>query len=196
MIIGPKSQEDKVKKRGLRMSLCLFSLFALAYAPAQAGFYVGARGGLSRQDVKAGEIEFTRDSSFLYGGQIGFKLLSFAVEGEFYRADHNLLTADARFLKPSQGMDYYYLGVNGKLGIPLVIVFPYITVGYGTYAVSLDDLGDDSSAAFNIGAGAELTLGKIGLFAELRYTDFSLEIGSQNWDFGGLDIHAGINIHF
>jgi hypothetical protein len=93
-------------------------------------------------------------------------------------------------------MDYYYLGISGKLGIPLVIVFPYVTVGYGTYSVSLDDVGDGSSAAFNVGAGAEVKLGKIGLFAELRYTDFSLEIGSEGWDFGGLDIHAGINIHF
>jgi len=185
-----------VKKPGMRVTLCFFSIIALTCASAQAGFYIGARGGLSRQDVREAEIEFNQDSAFLYGGQIGFKLLSFAVEGVFYRAGHNLLTADSRFLKPSQNMDYYYLGVNGKLGIPLVIVFPYITVGYGTYAVNLDDIGDDSKTAFNVGAGAELTLGKIGLFAELRYTDFSLEIGSQEWDFGGLDIQAGINIHF
>jgi len=185
-----------VKKRGLRISLCLFSLFALAYAPGQAGFYIGARGGLSRQNVRAGEIKFDQDSSFLYGGQVGFRLLSLAVEGEFYRAGHNLVTTDALFLKPSQGMDYYYLGVNGKLGIPLVIVFPYVTVGYGVYSVKLDGFGDDSKRALNVGAGAEVKLGKIGLFGELRYTDFSLEIQSQDWDFGGLDIHAGINIHF
>jgi len=168
----------------------------LADIPAQAGFYIGVRGGRSSQDVKAGEIKFDQDSAFLYGGQVGFKFLSFAVEGQFYRADHNLSTSDSRFLKPSQGMDYYYLGVNGKLGIPLVVVFPYITVGYGTYSVDLDDLGDDSKTAFNVGAGAEVNLGKIGLFAELRYTDFSLDIESEEWDFGGLDIHAGINIHF
>jgi opacity protein-like surface antigen len=62
--------------------------------------------------------------------------------------------------------------------------------------VSLDEIGKDSRTAFNIGAGAELSLGKIAVFAELRYTDFSLEIENQNWDFGGLDIHAGLNIHF
>lgn len=185
-----------MKKLALRTCFCLLAFLILADIPAQAGFYIGVRGGRSSQDVKAGEIKFDQDSAFLYGGQVGFKFLSFAVEGQFYRADHNLSTSDSRFLKPSQGMDYYYLGVNGKLGIPLVVVFPYITVGYGTYSVDLDDLGDDSKTAFNVGAGAEVNLGKIGLFAELRYTDFSLDIESEEWDFGGLDIHAGINIHF
>jgi opacity protein-like surface antigen len=185
-----------MKKRHLVVTLSFLTLFVLAHAPAQAGFYVGARAGRSSQNVKAGEIEFNRDSSFLYGGQVGFKLFSFAVEGEFYRADHSLLTDDARFLKPSQGLGYYYLGVNGKLGVPLVIAYPYVIVGYGTYAVSLDDIGEHSKTAFNIGAGAELSLGKIAVFAELRYTDFTLEIENQDWDFGGLDIHAGFNFHF
>jgi len=69
-------------------------------------------------------------------------------------------------------------------------------VGYGTYSVDLKGLGKKSDAAFNVGAGAELTLGKIGIFGELRYTDFSVDIDNLKWDFGGLDIHFGLNIHF
>jgi opacity protein-like surface antigen len=185
-----------MNKKRLIMALCYLFLFVIASIPAQAGFYIGVRGGRSSQDVQGGDIKFDQDSSFLYGGQVGFKLLSFAVEGQFYRAGHDLITADSRFTKASQILDYHYLGVSGKLGFPLVVVFPYITVGYGTYSVSLDEIGKDSRTAFNIGAGAELSLGKIAVFAELRYTDFSLEIENQNWDFGGLDIHAGLNIHF
>jgi opacity protein-like surface antigen len=177
--------------------LAISGLFLLTAAsvPADAQFYVGVRGGLSNQNAKAGEVEFNRDSAVLYGAQVGIRLLGFAVEGEFYRADHNLL-AETFPADTEQEMDYYYLGVNGKLGIPLAIVYPYITVGYGTYSVDLKNIGKESDASFNVGAGAELTLGKVGIFSELRYTDFSVEFEDLKWDFGGLDLHFGLNIHF
>ncbi|MEW5900489.1 MAG: outer membrane beta-barrel protein [Acidobacteriota bacterium] len=187
-----------MNKNILKVALGIGSFLILASWPAQAGFYFGVRGGLSNQNAKAGQIEFPKDSSVLYGAQLGFKFLSFAVEGQFYRADHNFLSDDPMLMLPGgkQEMNYYYLGVNGKLGIPLVIVYPYITGGYGRYSVDLKGLSKSSDSAFNIGAGAELTLGKVGLFAELRYTDFSIDVLSLAWDFGGLDIHAGLNIHF
>jgi hypothetical protein len=47
-----------------------------------------------------------------------------------------------------------------------------------------------------VGAGAELSLGKVALFGELRYTDFSFELDNRNWDFGGVELHFGLNIHF
>lgn len=183
-----------MKKTALRSALALAVLLALASSPSWAQFYVGLRGGLSNQNVKAGDIEFDRDSAFLYGGQIGFKLLSFAVQGEFYRADHNLLSGGDTMDNPE--LDYYYLGVNGKLGIPLVVIYPYITGGYGRYSVKLTDIARTSKGGFNIGAGAELTLGRVGIFAELRYNDFKMDLDNQSWDFGGLDLHAGLNIYF
>jgi opacity protein-like surface antigen len=150
---------------------------------------------LSNQNVKAGEIQFDKDSAVLYGVQAGIKFLGLAVEGQFYRADHTLLAED--FPRDvEQEMDYYYLGVNGKLGLPLAIVYPYLTVGYGSYSVDLKGLGKKSDSAFNVGAGAELILGKLGVFGELRYSDFSVEFENLEWDFGGLDLHFGLNIHF
>jgi hypothetical protein len=183
-----------MKKSLLHLMICGVLLLASASVPANAQFYLGVRGGLSNQNAKAGELEFDSNSAFLYGAQAGFKFLGLAIEGQFYRADHNLL---AKTLPAAeQEMDYYYLGVSGKLGISLAIIYPYITVGYGTYSIDLKDFGKESDGAFNVGAGAELTLGKIGIFGELRYTDFSVEFESLKWDFGGLDLHFGLNIHF
>lgn len=184
-----------MKTRAFSLAVCGVFLLAFVSLPAQGQFYLGVRGGLSNQNAKAGELEFNRNSAALYGAQVGVKLLGFVIEGQFYRADHDLLAetfpADVR-----QDMDYYYLGVNGKLGISLAIVYPYVTVGYGTYSVDLKGIGKKSDGAFNVGAGAELTLGKLGIFGELRYTDFSVEVKDLSWDFGGLDLHFGLNIHF
>jgi hypothetical protein len=187
-----------MKKRTFGIGLAAAFLLVAASAPARAGFYIGVRGGLSNQSVSQtaslGKIDFDKNSAFLYGGQVGIKLLALAVEGEIYRADHSLVTDSSSF--PS-GVDlnYYYLGINGKLGIPLAVFYPYITVGYGKYSADLKTIGKSSDTAFNIGAGAGLSLGKVSLFAEARYTDFSFDINSLKWDFGGLDLHFGLNIH-
>lgn len=181
-----------MKGKILRASLRGILLLAVIGLPAEAGFYIGARGGMSNQSVSSGAIDFNKNSAFLYGAQAGFKFLGLAVEGEYYRAGHDLLSPDS---PSARDMSYHYLGVNGKLGVSLVVVYPYLTVGYGIYSVDLRDLGKDSDRAFNIGAGAEVRLGKVGLFAELRYTDFSMEISNLEWDFGGVDFHAGFNVH-
>jgi len=180
-----------MRKTICRMAVCGIFLAAAVSIPANAQFYLGIRGGMSNQDAKAGEIEFDQNSAFLYGAQAGIKFLFLAVEGQFYRADHDLMGENIE-----QQMNYYYLGVNGKLGIPLPVVYPYITVGYGSYSVDLGGLGKDTDTAFNVGGGVELTFGKIGIFGELRYSDFSVEFESLTWDLGGLDLHLGLNIHF
>lgn len=182
-------------KKCLSLTICGVLLLAVATIPAHGVFYLGVRGGLSNQNAKAGEIEFNRNSAFLYGAQVGFKFLGLAIEGQFYRADHNLLSETSP-TDVEQEMDYYYLGVNGKLGISLAVVYPYITGGYGRYSIDLKGLAEQSTGAFNVGAGVELTLGKVGIFGELKYTDFSIEIDDLEWDFGGLDLHFGLNIHF
>jgi Outer membrane protein beta-barrel domain len=183
-----------MKKSLFSLTVCGILLLAFASVPANAGFYLGVRGGMSNQSATAGEIKFDSNSAFLYGAQAGFKFLGFAIEGQFYRADHNLLSGTDPALE--QEMNYYYLGISGKLGIPLVVVYPYITVGYGSYSVDLNNIGKTSDGGFNAGAGVELTLGKIGIFAELKYADFDVEIEELKWDFGGLDLHFGLNIHF
>lgn len=185
-----------MKKTIFRSAVCGLLFAAVAAAPAQAQFYLGVRGGVSSQNAQMDEIKFDKNSAFLYGAQVGLKFLGLAVEGQFYRADHNLLGENPAMIEVEQEMSYYYLGVSGKLGISLAIVYPYVTVGYGTYSVDLKNLGKKSDAAFNAGAGIELTLGKIGIFGELRYTDFDLDVDAMDWDFGGVDLHFGLNFHF
>ena len=77
-----------------RSIVCLGLLAAAVSIPAQAQFYLGVRGGLSNQNAKAGELKFDKDSAVLYVAQVGIKFLGLAVEGQFYRADHNLLAED------------------------------------------------------------------------------------------------------
>src|SRR5512139_27293 len=122
-----------MKSKAWAVVIVAAAILAASTVPAQAQFYIGVRGGLANQDVtrKGGlsDITFDKDSAFLYGGQVGFKFSALAIEGEFYRSDLNLLSGDSS--TPTSGVDmgYYYLGVNGKLGIPLIVVYPYITVG-------------------------------------------------------------------
>lgn len=185
-----------MKRKTLRFAVFIGLGLIFVAMPAKAQFYLGVRGGLSNQNVKADEIQFDKDSTFLYGAQVGIKFLGLALEGQFYRADHNLLGETSAMIDVEQEMVYNYLGVSGKLGISLAVIYPYVTVGYGTYSVDLKGLVKKSKAAFNVGAGAELTLGKIGIFGELRYTDFNLDVDELSWDFGGVDLHFGLNIHF
>jgi len=172
-----------------------FLLLTAVSVPAQAQFYLGARGGLSNENASTSQIHFDRNSAFLYGAQVGVKFLGFAVEGQYFHANHTLLSGDLP-AGAEQKLDYDYFGVNAKLGIPLAIIYPYITGGYGWYSVDLAGLFKDSTGAINVGAGAEVTLGKIGIFGELRYTDFSISFDNTDWDFGGVDLHFGLNIHF
>jgi len=190
-----------MRNKMLRTLLCGLIILAAAVVPARAGFYIGLQGGLSNQNASLkeppSELKFDKDSSFLYGAQVGLRVLSFAVEGQFYRADHNLLS-DNPGLTPydGRGMAYYYLGFNAKIGLPLPLLFPYLAVGYGIYSADIKDIGSSTDKSFSFGAGAELSLGKIGLFAELRYIDFAADISSLSWDFGGLNFHCGLNYRF
>lgn len=185
-----------MKKMVFRRAAWGVLLLAFAAAPASAQFYLGIRGGLSNQDARADQIKFDKNSVVLYGAQAGIKFSGLAIEGQFYRANHDLLGEDPAMVEVEQEMDYYYLGVSGKLGISLAVIYPYVTVGYGTYSVTLKDLGKESDTAFSAGAGVELTLGKVGVFGEIRYTDFDLDVAGMDWDFGGMDLHFGLNIHF
>lgn len=188
-----------MKRKMWTVVLAAAFMLAVGAAPARAGFYIGVRGGLSNQNASQtsgfGKIEFDKNSAFLYGAQVGFKFSALAVEGEFYRADHNLMASGTSLSSSGVDMNYYYLGINGKLGIPLVIVYPYITVGYGRYSTDLKGIGKSSDSRINVGAGAELSLGKVSIFAEARYTDFGSDLGNLSWDFGGVDVHFGLNIH-
>jgi opacity protein-like surface antigen len=189
-----------MKRKTLAVVIAVAVILAASAVPGRAQLYIGVRGGLANQNASLngslGDIKFDKDSAALYGGQIGLKFSLLAIEAEYYHSDYDLMSGNSAIPSGGVAMDYDYVGVNGKLGIPLVVVYPYITVGYGMYSTDVADFGKDSDTGWNAGAGVELKLGAVGLFGELRYSDFSVVLEEQNWDFGGLEFHFGLNIHF
>jgi len=184
-------------KLSSRILLAGLFFFAVSDLPARGGVYFGIQSGISNQDVSVSKIHFDKDSAFLYGAQVGLRFFSLAVEGQFYRADHSLLSDDPQLgAYDGRGMDYYYLGVNAKIGFSFPFVYPYLTGGYGRYSASIEQIGKSTDRSFNFGVGAELTFGKIGLFAEFKYVDFAVDISTLSWDFGGVNFHCGLNYHF
>jgi opacity protein-like surface antigen len=180
----------------------LFSiLFWNVSSPVAAQFYIGIQAGLSQEKPSLEGIKFNRDSSFLYGAQVGLKFLFLRVEGQYYRAAHTLMYEDNIHVVPSvpingRGLDYSFLGVEVKAGLSFHILYPYLSVAYGSYLAKIADFGDNSKSGFNVGAGLELDLGKISLFAEGKYLDFSPDIDNLKFDFGGFNLHLGLNYHF
>ena len=67
--------------------------------------------------------------------------MMFAIEANFFQAAHNLVAKDiVAFDWDGVEVDYNYLGINGRVYIPLIVVHPYITVGYGSYSAKLKDI--------------------------------------------------------
>lgn len=89
----------------------------------------------------------------------------------------------------------FSLAANGKLGLPIPILSPYLTAGAGIASISVSDAtvkyqgqpfntiaGDKSgtNASVNFGAGVELSL-VITLYLEAKYTVIFTEGGSSSF---------------
>lgn len=193
-----------MKRNILRLSLCAFLLLGIFHLDAQAGFYLGFQVGNSYEKPKIDGIKISEDTGFLWGVQGGLRLLMFSLEGTYYRSNHSLVPPEGCPTGCTEARDlgYSFLGGNIKLGIPLIVVYPYLTFGYGIYSADIKGLGDGTDWSYNIGAGLEVRLGRIGLFAEGRYEDFNISIESLDieeildFDFGGFNLVFGFNYHF
>lgn len=167
----------------------------LAFAPnarAQSGIYLGLQGGLSAQNADLGEIDFENDTSFAYGVRGGVRLLNFAVELSFLQASHTLDPDDF-----GDQIDWNYFGLNGKLFLPIPVVSPYLTVGYGYYNVDVSAIGDDRTGGFNLGAGLEIGLGrKFSLTAEGKYHRFSADLDAGEFNATDFTVTGGFNVYF
>ena len=180
--------------------LALVAALALAAPDARAGIvYFGIEGGVSRQKASVSGIHFDTDTSFLYGARAGVRILSFAVEVEYFQAAHNLFTSG--FGVPAfndRHVDYSHLGVNARwVLLPLPVIHPYLIVGYGSYGADVDGLGTGHNGGFNVGAGVELMLGRsFSLLAEGRYHHVSLDIDAQTMKLGNFTLAGGMNFYF
>jgi hypothetical protein len=187
-----------MKKKPLICVLSLFLLVAFFPSEARGQFYLGFQVGNSSEKPSVEGLKMPGDSGFLYGFQGGLRIFFLALEGTYYRSNHTLVPPEGcpGDCEGLHDMGYHFLGARVKAGIPLLIVYPYAVVGYGKYSANIGGFGDNSDWGYNVGAGVEVTLGKIGLFGEGRYEDFSVDIAGLDFDFGGWNLAFGLNLHF
>lgn len=181
-----------MKRYFVAMSIVAASLvFA---GTAAASFYIGPELGQFKPKFEydvLGGIKFEGNSAFQWGAKAGIKFLMFAIEGNYLSSSHNL----SPDLWGDRGLNISYLGVNGKVFFPILVVQPYVTVGYGYYTVEIEEGEKDSKGGYNFGGGVEVALGKIHLFGEARYHRVTVLIGSADLVAKGWGLTFGANMH-
>ena len=158
-------------------------------------FFIGIQGGMSSQKLDFEDLEFDRDTAFLYGLKAGLRILFFVIEGNYYQAAHNISIAD--FDLDARKVDYNHLGLSLRLLLPFPVVNPYFTVGYGRYSAKIKDLGDDNNSGYNIGLGLEVHLGRsFSLLGEGKYNHVGLNIEDEDLKINNWTLHVGLNFFF
>lgn len=188
-----------MRKKAIRFFILMVFCFCLVSgAAAKNGFFIGVQGGWSMQKPSLEEVKFDSDSSFLYGARIGVKFMMFAIEANYFQTAHNLIVKElVAFEWDGVQVDYNYLGINGRVYIPLVIVHPYFTVGYGSYSANLKEIGKDANRGINLGLGVELQLGeKFSLMAEGKYHSVKVDIDDSELKLKNYTLSGGFNIYF
>lgn len=185
-------------KKAITVVLLILAVAAAGANAEAAGFYLGLQGGVSKQKAKLSDIEFNADTSFLYGLKGGVKIATMALELSYFQAAHNLTSEGVSIDSwRNRAVDYNYLGANLKWIFPLLVVQPYLTVGYGTYTADVHDFGKEKNGGFNAGAGVELLLGKkFSVSAEGKYHHVKLDIDAQNLSLGNFTLSGGLNFYF
>ncbi len=187
------------RKRILRGSILVLLCFMFVTGTASgSNFFIGVQGGWSSQKPKLSNVDFNSDTSFLYGARAGVKFMMLALEVNYFQAAHNLLVKDGvAFNWDGREIDYSYLGLNLRVYVPLVIIHPYFTAGYGYYRANIKDIGKDTDKGYNVGLGAELRLGdKFSLLAEGKYHRVTVNIEESELKLGDFTLSGGFNIYF
>jgi len=158
-------------------------------------FFIGLQGGWSSQKLDFKNLEFDRNTAFLYGVRAGVRILFFAIEGNYIQAAHNISVADVDL--DERQIDYNNLGLSLRLFLPFPLVNPYLTVGFGRYAADIKNLGDDSNSGYNVGLGLELHLGEnFSILGEAKYNHVGLEIEEDDLKIKNYTLHLGLNYYF
>ena len=180
--------------------IAIVATLAVAAPDVRAGIvYLGIQGGVSRQKASVSGVKFDADSSFLYGVRAGVRVMTLAVELNYFQAAHNLFTGSLALPGwNDREVDYNYLGVNVRWTIlPLPVIHPFLTVGYGYYTADVQNIDKDKSGGFNVGAGVELMLGKsFSLLAEGKYHRVSMDIDAERMKLGNFTLSGGLNFTF
>jgi len=186
-------------KRFVSVLLVLFVLATGAKAFGQVGLFVGGFAGYSAQTPSFSGVTFNTDTKFLFGLRGGIRFLMLAAELNYFQAAHNItMTPSNLFNWNGKKDDYSYLGVNLKLFfLPLIIINPYVTAGYGNYTVDVAGVDKQTKGGYNFGLGLELALGKrVSLVAEGKYNHVTVDLSSYNVGVGDFTLTGGLNINF
>ena len=178
--------------------LLVFCAVLVSSAAAKSGFFIGFQGGWSLQKPSLEGVKFDSNSSFLYGARVGVKFMMFAIEANYFQAAHNLVAKELMaFNWDGVDVDYNYLGINARVYIPLIVVHPYFTVGYGSYSADLKSIVKDTNRRINLGLGVELFLGdKLSLMAEGKYHIVKVDIDDSEMELKNYTLSGGFNLYF
>jgi hypothetical protein len=164
----------------------------------QGGFFIGIQAGHSSQKPSLWNVEFSRDTTFLYGLRAGIKFLMLSVEANYFQAAHNLVLKElVVFDWGGKEVDYNYLGLNAKYFFPFLFLHPYITLGYGFYTADINTIDKDTKKGFNGGLGLEIHIGKkFSILGEGKYQHITLNIDERELKLGNFTLHVGFNFYF
>lgn len=163
----------------------------------QAGFSVGFFAGPSSQKPGREGLEFNADTRWAYGVRAGFKLLIIGLEAQYFQVAHHLQLKDITHSWQDREVDFSFLGAAVKSYFSLLILHPYLSVGYGYYSARIKGVDRDRKAGFNLAAGVEISLGeRLSLQAEGRYHRVSLDIEKADFKLGDFVLTAGLNFVF
>ncbi len=180
--------------------LAAAALLAVLSAPAfsQVGIYLGAFGGASVQTPSAVSFEFDTDTTFVYGLRAGLRVLMVGVELNYFQAAHNIIVGGPGLADWDQKINSYsYVGLNGKIYFPILMLQPFITAGYGYYTADIHDIDKDNDGGLNFGAGLDLKLGRrFSLTAEGRWQKVVVSIEDIELSLGDWTFWAGFQVHF
>jgi hypothetical protein len=187
-----------MKRKIVLLGILIVFLFGSGNIFGDGMVFVGLQGGWSQQNIDLRDIEFNRNTAFLYGARVGIRLLTFVVEVNFYQAAHNIDPSDIVNVNwDTRKINYSYLGLNVRLFLPFPIVNPYITLGYGTYTADIEDIDKDKSGGLNGGLGLEVFLGKkFSLLGEARFNYGKFDIEDEELTIKDFTFHIGINFYF
>jgi len=185
------------KIRAIVLVVVFLSVVSLKAFP-QGSLYVGIQAGYSGQKPSIPKVEFDRNDTFLYGVRAGVKIMMIGVELNYFQAAHNLVLKElVTFEWGGREVDYNFIGVNIKYIFSLVLVQPYITVGYGTYKADIEDVDMRKEGGYNFGLGVEVMLGnKFSLLGEGKYHHVKFDIQEKELSLGNFTFAVGLNLYF
>lgn len=178
--------------------LALVTVLA-SWAPAQVSLGWGIHGNYAQLDVSSSSISSVYGSGWGGGAHLDVDLLmvslrfsgdyvTFSPDQDKYRNELAMLLGNAAAGYSIDGGNVNILSVNANLKwalLPIPVVSPYLTGGIGLAQQSTGDLTvryngtsvggfpkveGETKTAVNLGAGVDLKLGGVALFAEAKYS--------------------------